>query len=77
MKTVRKGGTKMAKQYYFVVFYDTETKTWQADPAREDAVFQDARVWDTEKNEWSDGEFGEGTESDEIANNLDTILAKA
>jgi hypothetical protein len=67
----------MSKQYYFVVFYDTETKEWRSDPEREDAVFDNDRVWDTEKDEWERGEFGEGTEADEVAIKLDEILNNA
>jgi hypothetical protein len=67
----------MAKQYYFVVYYDTETKEWCSDPEREDAVFHNDRVWDTASEEWERGEFGEGTEADAIASELDTILNKA
>lgn len=66
----------MSKQHYFVVFYDTETGEWRTDPEREDAVFHDDRVWDTETEEWTRGDFGEGGESDTIANNLDAILAR-
>jgi hypothetical protein len=66
----------MSKQHYFVVFHDSETGEWTTDPEREDAVFRDDRVWDTETEEWSRGEFGEGTESDQIATALDAILAR-
>ena len=66
----------MSKQYYFVVFYDDETKEWSSDPEREDAVFHDDRVWDTETETWDRGEFGEGTEADEIADGLDQLLKK-
>ncbi len=67
----------MSKQYYFVVFYDTETGEWLADPEREDAVFGNDRVWDTKTEEWERGEFGEDTEADRVATNLDRILREA
>jgi hypothetical protein len=66
----------MSKQYYFVVFYDTESGEWSSDPEREDAVFRDDRVWDTETEMWDRGEFEEGTEADEIATKLDELLKK-
>jgi hypothetical protein len=66
----------LSKQYYFVVFYDTETGEWNSDPEREDAVFHDDRVWDTETEEWERGEFGEGTEADEVATKLNDLLMR-
>lgn len=66
----------MSKQYYFVVFYDTETGEWSSDPEREDAVFGDARVWDTELEMWDRAEFDTNTEADKIATNLDELLKK-
>ena len=66
----------MSKQYYFVVYYDTEDGKWYSDPAREDAVFGDDRVWDTDLERWEEAEFGdlEATEADEVAIKLDEIL---
>jgi hypothetical protein len=66
----------MSKQYYFVVFYDTETGEWSSDPEREDAVFRDDRVWDTETEMWERAEFEMNTEADEIATKLDELLKK-
>ena len=64
----------MSKQYYFVVYYDTEDNKWYSDPEREEAVFHDDRVWDTDREQWDEAEFGEGTEADKVATKLDELL---
>ena len=44
----------MAKQVYFVVYFDTEDGSFAIDDDRAEAVFDGADVWDSEIEEWDD-----------------------
>ena len=52
----------MAKQYHFVVVYDTETDEFEADYDTQEAKFDDRPIYDTESGEWED--YGEELDDD-------------
>jgi hypothetical protein len=64
-----------AKQYHFVVMYDTKTKSWSASPDVS-INFDNGDVWNEETQEW---EFNilETEEADEITNAIGKIMSES
>jgi hypothetical protein len=64
-----------AKQYHFVVMYDTETKSWSTSPDVS-INFDNGDVWNEETQEW---EFNilETEEADEITNAIGKIMSES
>jgi hypothetical protein len=57
----------MAKQYHYVVCYDTETKQFSLDAETLDNRFDHGEVWNTVANEWESFQNTEELEADFIA----------
>jgi hypothetical protein len=57
----------MAKQYHYVVCYDTETKQFSLDPESLDNNFHNGEVWNEEAGEWEGFRNTEELEADFVA----------
>ena len=44
----------MAKQYHFVVYYDTDNDSFHIDYDTQDTMFQGAPIFDTDSAGWED-----------------------
>ena len=48
------------KQYYFVVYYDSETGKWVHDVETEQAMFGNRMIWNNYTSEFESGYLGDG-----------------
>jgi hypothetical protein len=59
--------------YYYVVYFDEETKEWKHDYETESIKFDDGTIWNTETEEWESGYREDGTWND-TQEEVDLIL---
>ena len=50
--------------YYYLVYFDEETKEWIHDVDSEEIRLEGKTIWNTEKEEWESGYLGDGIWND-------------
>ena len=67
----------MSKQYHFVVYYDSESKTWEMDYQTQDAKFDGAPIFDSETGEWEFLADDVWEDDESVYNRAGDLLARA